>query len=160
MTVWRLSMSSFLRLSDFLSDSCFTFTVFRWGVRGPVGARETLRKRVRRSLYISGCALQNRNHHVQLPRGGTHLCSVHLLSSSLLLHVSVIPLFACLSDTSAIRCDEFSWASSKDWFVWCLHGHVAFSSISRSATVFMPVHLCIEPPVLREWKLYLTTWYL
>lgn len=61
-------------------------TVFRWGVRSPVGAGQTPRKGVGGSLYISGCALQNRSHHVLLPRCETHLCSVHLLSASQSLH--------------------------------------------------------------------------
>lgn len=48
--------------------------------------------------------------------------------------------FACLSDTSVIRCDQFSWASSEGRFVWCLHGHITFYSITRSEMMYMSVH--------------------
>lgn len=109
-------------------------TVFRWGVRSPVGAGQTPKKGVGGSLYISGCAIQNRNHHVLLPRCETHLCSVHLISSSIVAPcIRFIFLSVCLSDTSVIRCDEFSWASGEGRFVRCLHGLDTISSITRSA---------------------------
>lgn len=61
---------------NFLIDSYLAFIISRWGLRGPVGACQTPWQRVSRRFYISGCSLQNRNHHFQLQRREEHFCSV------------------------------------------------------------------------------------
>lgn len=67
-------------------------------------------------------------------------CALSSLPNMLSSKLKVIHLFVCLSDTSVIRCDWLGWASSEGRFVWRLHGHITFSSITRSAIIFMPVH--------------------
>lgn len=140
--------------------------VFRWGVCGPVGAGQTPRKRARWSLYISGCALQNGDHHVQLSRGGTPLA---LCTCSLPPYcgcMSVIPLFACFYQIP-LSLDVISSAEHP------VKAGLSDAFMATSASPQSPgqqLCLCLSAyvpsrhqklySVFRGWRLYLTLWNL